>query len=534
MVSLEGDLVEERGLLTGGHFVERMNVFKERKALGEWSKKLADSEEGRQKTSLELNSLAKKLGELRKKKAEQEIRVREAELESRYLAQEEQSVLEKRKNISAEVKLLEQEIRELNKLVEERDEERAALVRKLSELNVRMLDAKQEVDVEREQTLGMKVKEAERKMGDLRIRISQYQSAISSLNAQHAAYEREIMSYDSQEKEATHEISDAKNLLKELDLKIKEDLRVLEEKMREQKNVSRELQDLIEARDKIERELQKYGNEKGRLEFRREELVQKNQKEELSKVAVETKLADLKAEFEALSGASVLEGKAFGDKPALNARLIQVERELNEIGPVNLKALELYEEKEVELKQQMQKVDLLLNEKNAILAMIQEIDGKKEDTFMNSFNAVNENFQKLFGYIFLGRGTLFLENLNEAGEKKPFGDWGLTIQLQLENKEVKYLELMSGGEKALIALLFLFALQMSGASAVYIFDEADAALDEENSAKFASLLKRIAQQSQVLIVTHNETVFKQADCLIGIAMGREGSKLVEVKLGGLA
>jgi len=126
--------------------------------------------------------------------------------------------------------------------------------------------------------------------------------------------------------------------------------------------------------------------------------------------------------------------------------------------------------------------------------------------------------------VFQGTGTLFLEN-----PQNPF-EGGLSIEVRLENREVKYLDVMSGGEKALIALMFLFAIQSHNPSSTYVLDEADAALDAENSRKLSQLLKQLSKETQFIVVSHNEELFKNADCLVGVAMTREGSKLVEVKL----
>ena len=106
----------------------------------------------------------------------------------------------------------------------------------------------------------------------------------------------------------------------------------------------------------------------------------------------------------------------------------------------------------------------------------------------------------------------------------------MTIKVQLENKEVKYLEIMSGGEKSLVALMFLFAIQTFNPSSVYILDEADSALDQENSRKLAHLIKQLSVDSQFLVVSHNQNVYKEADCLAGVAMTSNGSAIVEVKL----
>jgi chromosome segregation protein len=143
---------------------------------------------------------------------------------------------------------------------------------------------------------------------------------------------------------------------------------------------------------------------------------------------------------------------------------------------------------------------------------------------MNAFNFVNDNFFKLFSQIFHGNGRLILENA-----ENPF-EGGLTIEVALDNKEVKYLELMSGGEKSLVALIFLFALQAYNPSSVYILDEADSALDQENSRKLALLVSELSKKSQFLLISHNQAVYKSAQCLVGITMTKEGSKVVEVKL----
>jgi chromosome segregation protein len=102
--------------------------------------------------------------------------------------------------------------------------------------------------------------------------------------------------------------------------------------------------------------------------------------------------------------------------------------------------------------------------------------------------------------------------------------------VQLETKEVKYLELMSGGEKSLIAICFLLAIQSYNPASLFILDEADAALDQENSRKLALLIKELARNSQIVSVTHNQMTYRTADCLIGVSMVKGASQLVEVQL----
>ncbi|MBI4406380.1 AAA family ATPase, partial [Candidatus Micrarchaeota archaeon] len=244
------------------------------------------------------------------------------------------------------------------------------------------------------------------------------------------------------------------------------------------------------------------------------------------KAVVETNLQNLKAEYGPFENLEIPQRETLTEesKPVLIARSRELQADIESIGNVNLRALELFDVKAKELEEQRSRVDQLKTEKESVLKLIDEIEGKKILTFAAAFNVINNNFKTLFKQVFRGNGELYLEN-----SENPFLG-GLTIKVQFENKEVKYLELMSGGEKSLVALMFLFAIQSYNPASVYILDEADAALDQENSRKLSQLLKQLSRESQFLVVSHNQTVFKEADSLAGVAMGDSGSVLVEVKL----
>ena len=251
-------------------------------------------------------------------------------------------------------------------------------------------------------------------------------------------------------------------------------------------------------------------------------ITPKQSENQVRLIATETRLQELKAQFMAFEGIDLLGSK---DKAELVIKSRELEAEITALGAINMRSIEIFEERAKEYSQHKERLSQLETEREAVIALITEIEGKKKGTFMQSFDLVNSNFQKIFQQIFPGEGSLVLENPDN-----PF-EGGLTMQVKLENKDVKYLELMSGGEKSLLALIFIFALQGVNPSSVYILDEADAALDEENSRKLAMLLKALSKDTQFIVVTHNEAVYRDADCLVGVAMaGREGSRLVEVKL----
>ncbi len=525
MVTQEGELVEQSGLVTGGFTQAKVNPFVEARELSEWREKLDQSKREKDAIIERLTRLRQEASELRRRKSEFEIKARTTQLELEHLAAEEEKVFKQHANLSAAVKELQKQIKECDLAISQGNEKRSELVRKLSDLNIRALEAKQKIDLEKEQRLGFTVRELEKKVSDYKVSASNLENQLKSLEAQKTVFERQLQSVLKQESEFNEEIEAARKDLKRADSEIKAARSALEEKTREQKRLSSALKDLIERREDAQKEVMRLGNDKGKLQFALDKVTRESNEVEVRKAVIETRLSDLKAQYAAFEGIELIQGKNAGDKPQMLVELKNLEEQAQALGQINMRAIEQFDQRAKELVEQKERVEQLENEKQAVLAIITEIEGKKIKTFMQAFDAVNENFKRLFNQIFSGQGELALEN-----PENPF-EGGLTMRVQLEGKEAKYLELLSGGEKSLLALLFLFALQSVNPSSIYVLDEADAALDAENSRKLSELLKKLSRNTQFLVVTHNENVYKNAECLIGVAMGKEGSKLVEVKLG---
>lgn len=524
MVSMDGELFEPSGLVSGGKSKEKISAYAEQSKLADYQKKFEKIKSEKEAVVSELYSVREAMSEQRKKKAEAELQLKRVELELEHLTQSEKAVAEQQKDVHAAILALQSEVAESRKAVDHADDDRGAWVKKLSDLNVAYLDAKQLVDVEKEQHFGNRVKEKEHSVSEYKITLAKLENELRALDTQKSVYARQFAGVEKELAELKQEEDACQAAIEQSEEKITQARGELQEKALEQKSLSKELSDWIERREALEKKAMQLGNEKGKLQLALEKISSDKQDSELRRVAVETKLTDLKAQFDEYSGVLVIQNKTEKDKGDLLLRKKESEEKLRALGQINLRALELYDQKVEELERQKIRVVQLENEKNAVLVLIEEIESKKKATFMETFHDINSAFKKLFRTIFKGDGTLFLENSDQ-----PF-EGGLTIQIQLENKEIKYLELMSGGEKSLIALLFLFAIQSKNPSSIYILDEADAALDQENSRKLALLLKQLALQTQFLVVSHNDTLYKHADCLVGVAMGPEGSKLVEVRL----
>jgi chromosome segregation protein len=155
--------------------------------------------------------------------------------------------------------------------------------------------------------------------------------------------------------------------------------------------------------------------------------------------------------------------------------------------------------------------------------MINEIETKKLNIFLETFNIVNENFKKLYNYIFDDEAYLYLES-----PKDPFST-GLMIHLSNKLK-ANNSDLMSGGEKALLMLMLIFAIHMKSPRSFYIFDEVDTMLDKENSKKLSKLLNELSKKSQMVVVSHNDSLITAADTAIGVVRRDGESQVVGLQL----
>jgi chromosome segregation protein len=218
------------------------------------------------------------------------------------------------------------------------------------------------------------------------------------------------------------------------------------------------------------------------------------------------------------------------DVAKLEREIQSVEAELEALGPINFRAVQDYRNAERRYSSQKKKYDKLVGEKQTILNFMREIDQKKTEVFMKTFEEISENFSKVFSELSPG-GTarLILEN-----RERPL-EGGLEIEAKPAGKELVRVGAMSGGEKALTALAFIFAIQRSRPTTFYVLDEIDAHLDDENLQRVAEMLRKSSRKSQIIVVTLRDAMMSVADRLFGVTMdsGRV-SRLVSVELTGLA
>jgi chromosome segregation protein len=217
------------------------------------------------------------------------------------------------------------------------------------------------------------------------------------------------------------------------------------------------------------------------------------------------------------------------DRDEISARIERLERRRETLGQVNPLAKEEYErEKErlIELAEQCADLEASLQELEQLRAELAET---VERRFDETFAAVSAHFEEVAATLFPGgQGRL---RLTEAAPEDADPEPGVEVELRPAGKRVTRLSLLSGGEKALGAISFLFALFLARPCPFYLLDEVEAALDDANIGRFVELLRRYSERAQFIVVTHQKKTMEAADVLYGVTMGDDGvSQIVSRRL----
>lgn len=348
-----------------------------------------------------------------------------------------------------------------------------------------------------------------------------------------------------------YEVADIERLGKELDnldIEQEEIQRLLQEKVdnlekvdtdllsqqaEEAKNQKTNLQQgLIRKQfelDDIEGQLDDIASHLDQARQQNEEWIRKQTRAEAKKEKVSERLRHLQSQLtdqyqisytEALEKAHELENLNLAEQEVKD-----LEKAIRSLGPVNIEAIDQYEEVHSRLDFLNSQRNDILSAKNLLLETITEMNDEVKERFKSTFEAIRESFKVTFKQMFGGgQADLILTE----------GDLltaGVEISVQPPGKKIQSLNLMSGGEKALSALALLFSIIRVKTIPFVILDEVEAALDEANVKRFGDYLNRFDKDSQFIVVTHRKGTMAAADSIYGVTMQESGvSKIVSVKL----
>jgi len=523
LVTLEGELIEKAGAMTGGTIRSKLSF-----ASGEPEniKKIAEDiteYEGRRKSAL--NKLGKFEEHLEAVKGQSagfdneitKLELQMTEIKSRGTRLAE--LIETRKKELKEIEVARAAIKKDMDSIEEQKREKDAAVNTL-------LD---EIAKTEEQLIGSQVPELNNKA-------SAIEEELQRLDGRLRDIEAGLNAITLERKYAQAKIDETKERLTFLDKKKNEH----RERINGSGEQTKKLESELGVKNLREKEL---GGELLELQNKRA-LVQKEHssiKERLEDILrmqndMERNLAALYSTKEALTeqiikldneiaGLGINRDEDVPSSESIASRIAALMRAMEKLEPVNMRAIDEYNEVENRQKDLKSRRDILFHEREELLIRIKKYEELKKEAFMDTFNGVNEQFKRVFAELSDGTGSLFLENPDE-----PFSG-GMTIKAQPSEKTLQRLEAMSGGEKSLTALSLLFAIQQYRPAPFYAFDEIDMFLDGMNAERVAKHIMKSAANAQFIVVSLRKPMIEAAKRTIGVAMQENNvSSVTGIKL----
>lgn len=533
MVTIEGELLVPGGAISGGAFKNNSNLLGRRREMEELSEKvkkylaqidelLEDIEKtknSRNKLRMELENTKAGLqdkfieqntarmnvikAQERKNEAEEgfgELKTEELEIENK--------ILEIRSGKEAIAKELEE-----SEQLEKNVEEQIAVFQKELEM-LRQSESEQSKDVsERDLEVEKMLQQQEfhkqnvdRIDGEIERFMSELAEIEEGLKNNAADIERKEQSISEIEKT----ILASNTSRSDAEIKLKEDMMKKEELSAKQKNFFGSREELSERMAALDKEIYRLNSQKEKMEE-----------------SIESQINYMWDEYEiTLSDAASLRDEEMTDLSSMKKEVSTLKEQIKKLGDVNVNAIEDYKnlmERYQFLKTQH---DDLVEAEKTLLSIIEELDTAMRKQFHEKFAEISREFDKVFKELFGGgKGTL------ELMEDEDILEAGIRIIAQPPGKKLQNMMQLSGGEKALTAIALLFAIQNLKPSPFCLLDEIEAALDENNVARFAKYLHKLTKHTQFIVITHRRGTMEKADRLYGITMQEKGvSTLVSVNL----
>ncbi len=514
MVTLEGELLEKSGAMTGGSLHRRNRQFGSTD-LKEKQQLLEKAERRLQTLQSQLRKEEEELSRLLARYAGQEKEVTEITLTLENIEQgvtEKGEVLstvregwiqlqEKQEILERELRRLEERLLSARETLRKREEELTQIENLLAHAELMALS-------EKSAAIEQQKREAEKALREILDQYNRKELEKSLINNTLGEWKTHLTEITARIRELEEEIHQRRHTIQSLDTQrsdLEAQFSVLDlewKKLRDQRNaLQQELDQWKQTEYEKERTIDRLENQLKVLQQKEEEITV--QIEEITREYPDFDFANPEYQTD-LSLA------------ALTALIRQKEEEMVRLEPINMRAIaefELISQRHTDLEK---KIAVLLEEREAILKRIEEYESLKQQSFLRVFNHVNESFQQIYQEIAAGAGELLLDD-----PENPLAG-GLTIRAQPRNKPLERMEAMSGGEKSLTALAFLFALQSYQPVSFYILDEVDMFLDGFNTQTLARMIRRQAAHNQFIVVSLRKTMIEASHQTIGVVQNRAG------------
>ncbi|MDO8481431.1 MAG: chromosome segregation protein SMC [Nanoarchaeota archaeon] len=522
MVTLDGDFADVSGTMKGGyHAKKRQGMgFKEAqldKELEAFTASVAEAEGALSVFQSRREELEKKMTELRTRKAELEGEIIREEKslhldagDASLSKSKEQEIQDRAKNLEKKINELQDSLLEKNRELAKYKTEKQMLRDQISHLRSPMLIAELAAYEEKGRQLVQEVTQLDAELRNAQVQVSDlFAPEMEKTRSQLVQLKKEQQGFEKEQQELKKDIDKRKAVL----AKKEEEARAFYQKFKE----------LFNQRSILATDINKLDLDIVRQNEKSREAEIKNNTLSIKNAEILAGLAGLREEFSQYEGVTLDTEKS---EEQLKYQLVRFEKMKEEIGSVNMRALEIYEQIAQEHAKLVEKKDTLAKEKADVEALMAEIEGRKKELFMRTFDSLNREFQKIFSTLSKkGQAELELEN-----KEDPFAE-GVWIKVRIAGQKFLDIRSLSGGEKTMTALAFIFAIQEHDPASFYILDEVDAALDKHNAEKLAKLIHGYSDRAQYILISHNDGVIGEAHNLYGISMDEDGvSKVVSLKV----
>lgn len=533
VVTLEGDVVNPGGSMTGGSQHKKSNSLLGRKRQVEE----LDKEIGQSRTQLDL--LEQKVAHMKSELAEEN-----RELET--LREEgEQKRIEERQ-YAAELAPLVNEAKKTEEHVALYEQDKEALEEELQQLEVRKEEARQAVDkltaketelqqAIRDAELARKASESQREelmeqLTELKVKSASFTQEKQSLVEQYRRLQNDFQLSEQQQEQNKQQLSQLEDRRKEIEQQGIQQIELLNElKIKKQQCIETIDFKRAERSDwmgQLEREESKTKEQRQSLKQTDDELHQTEVRITRLDVELDNLLKKLSEDYE-ISYELAKDRYPLPDDMAEAQTVVrELKRRISALGEVNLGAIDEFNRVSERFEFLNTQKDDLTEAKATLYQVIREMNEEMSKRFRTTFDAIRSHFVVVFAKLFGGgRADLIL---SEPGQPL---ETGIEIVAQPPGKKLQNLQLLSGGERALTAIALLFAILQVKPVPFCVLDEVEAALDEANVSRFAEYLREFSNETQFIVVTHRKGTMEEADVLYGVTMEEGGvSKLVSVRL----
>ena len=525
IVTLDGDIIEASGAITGGS-MEGKKIF----GISD-RKKIVDIANELREANQEQEELTKKLIEIK-----EEIANIEDELNSiSFLPDENIERLEiRKKEIKESLKVISKEFEDkklqINEIELKIEEEENKIKRIGKEINEMTSILKQK----EEELMKVAKREIIKEIEEIKKNIENIKEEIRNIDGEEKAIDKQKEVLINEKKDIGSEIEKIRNKIDEMKKSLEEEkekynrnsyeLKTIEEI---EAKITKKAKGLSEERDKLYKEIVSLENKIDSISTRIETTIDLISRAKARLPTLEMALAELIIDYE-------FEGE-LPSIEEIKKKIKEIEEKLERMQPINMRALEEYERQDERRKKFEEDMARLKEQKKNLIKLEEEIKKKKKETFFKVFNKINENFKKIYKELADGEGELLLENMDE-----PF-EGGLFIKVKSFGKRALHLNALSGGEKSIASLAFIFSLQAYNPSPFYVLDEIDMFLDEKNAGKVANMIANKSENAQFIVISLRRITLQKANhiygvtsinglsTLIGNVNLKEVEKVVEVK-----